>query len=123
MTDVDPKIQKVVENLKGKKAKVKTLSTMPENTKSSALNAKIKKDLEELTGANLSKVRVHTGGNAADCAKELGAKAFTMGNDIYLAKPASASDLGLLAHELTHVVQQGGGKMVAAIKGKALVSK
>jgi Domain of unknown function (DUF4157) len=116
-------VKQTVEDLKGKKAKVKSLEGKPEGTKEAGLPPAVKKALEEHLDVDLGKVRVHTGGNAADLCKELGAKAFTIGNDIYFAKPGDARDAGILAHELTHVVQQSGGRMPKEKDGKALTSK
>ncbi|MEE8295823.1 MAG: DUF4157 domain-containing protein, partial [Sphingomonadales bacterium] len=63
-------------------------------------------------GQDFSKVRLHTDAKAADMADSIRAKAFTLGNDIAFAKgafnPESKSGKQLLAHELTHTVQQGG---------------
>jgi len=119
----DP-IKKITAKLKGKKAKAKPLKTEPSGTKATKLPKDIAKGMEEAFGTDLSKVRVHVGGNAAEMCKELGAKAFAMGNDIFLAKPGDAKNSKFLAHELSHVVQQGGGKkMPKAKKGKVLVSK
>lgn len=124
MADPDPKITKVIEKLKGKKAKVKKISAAPENTKASGLPPKLKASLEAAFDTDFSKVRIHTGGNAPDLAKELGAQAFTIGSDIFLAKSSSSSNHQLLAHELTHVVQQNSGKVPRSTpNGKALVSK
>jgi hypothetical protein len=68
--------------------------------------------LEGHFGADLSGVRVHTDNGAATLNRELNAQAFTVGSDIFMAKgkynPGSAEGQGLLAHELTHVGQQGG---------------
>jgi hypothetical protein len=67
---------------------------------------------EERFGTDFGGVRLHTGGEAAALARGLDARAFTFGSDVVLG--AGESDLGgpegrrLLAHELTHVVQQGG---------------
>jgi hypothetical protein len=62
-------------------------------------------------GHDLSAVRVHAGPEAARAAAAVGARAFTVGPDIVFGsgQPAPSSDAGrrLLAHELTHVVQQG----------------
>jgi hypothetical protein len=119
----EDKLKKVLEGVDGKKAREKAIEAAPEGTKGKALNKDVKAALEEQFGANLSKVRVHVGGNAPDIAKELGAKAFTIGNDIYFAKPGDANDRELLAHELAHVIQQGGGRMPKEKDGKALTSK
>jgi hypothetical protein len=55
-------------------------------------------------------VRVHTDSQAAESAREVNANAYTVGRDIAFApgrfSPATAEGRGLLAHELTHVVQQ-----------------
>ena len=61
-------------------------------------------------GTDFSQVRVNTGGRAEETAKLLGAKAFTVGRSITFGAgqyaPASREGQRLLAHELTHVVQQ-----------------
>lgn len=62
-------------------------------------------------GADFSQVRIHTGSEAIQMSRELHAKAFTVGSDIYFNEGAYApqSDDGkhLIAHELTHTLQQG----------------
>lgn len=62
-------------------------------------------------GADFSGVRVHTGTYAKDFNQGLGARAFTVGRDIYFNSgeynPHSNTGKTLLAHELTHTVQQG----------------
>ncbi len=61
-------------------------------------------------GADLSDVRVHTGADASKTAKSLGAKAFTLGRDIVFGDnryhPESQEGQRLIAHELTHFIQQ-----------------
>ncbi len=68
--------------------------------------------METGLGADFSGVRVHTGAEAAGLNQELGAQAFTHGADVYMGagkySPSSSAGQHLLAHELTHVVQQGG---------------
>ncbi|HMQ46531.1 MAG TPA: DUF4157 domain-containing protein [Saprospiraceae bacterium] len=63
-------------------------------------------------GTDFSGVKVHTGSQAAAMNQSIQAKAFTHGSDIYFNEgqyqPGSSSGDHLLAHELTHVVQQGG---------------
>lgn len=63
-------------------------------------------------GADFSGVRVHTGGESNDLNRSLNARAFTTGQDVYFAdneyNPDSSGGQELIAHELTHVVQQGG---------------
>lgn len=66
---------------------------------------------EPRLGHELSNVRIHTGGQAAESARALNAQAYTLGNDIVFGSgkynPASESGKHLLAHELAHVTQQG----------------
>ena len=62
-------------------------------------------------------MRVHTDSNASGLSNELNARAFTVGNDVFFNRgqyaPESPSGKRLLAHELTHVVQQNtGGKSI-----------
>ena len=62
-------------------------------------------------GRDFSGVRVHTGGQAAESAKAIKARAYTHGQDVAFGEgeyaPESKAGQGLLAHELAHVVQQG----------------
>jgi hypothetical protein len=66
---------------------------------------------ESRFGADFGAVRLHDGVRASALSRSIGARAFTRGSHIYFAPGAldtgSSSGLGLLAHELTHVVQQG----------------
>jgi len=67
---------------------------------------------EERFGRDFADVRVHTGPAADRAARSIGAEAFTLGTDIAFANgnydPRSRAGTRLLAHELTHVVQQTG---------------
>jgi hypothetical protein len=80
----------------------------------SPLQQPVQRDMESAFGADFSGVRVHQGPAAADLNERVGAKAFTVGNDIFFRDGApDASSTGgqeLLAHELTHTIQQGGSK-------------
>lgn len=77
----------------------------------SPLSKDTKNEMESGFGTDFSGVRIHNDSNAAQMNKELGAQAFTNGNDIYFNEgkynPTSNSGKHLLAHELTHTVQQG----------------
>jgi hypothetical protein len=68
--------------------------------------------MESRIGFDFSKVRVHTDPRAAESARSLNAKAYTSGSNVVFAQgqydPFSAAGQSLLAHELTHVAQQGG---------------
>lgn len=63
-------------------------------------------------GHNFSQTRVHTSPKAAETAESINAKAYTSGKDIIFGSgqfaPGSLEGKKLLAHELTHVVQQKG---------------
>jgi outer membrane protein OmpA-like peptidoglycan-associated protein len=65
---------------------------------------------EPLFGRDFSQVRLHTGDRAADAARSIDARAFTSGNHVVMGageyQPSSSAGKKLLAHELTHVVQQ-----------------
>ena len=77
----------------------------------SSLPSKIQVQMEQGFGADFSKVRVHTDSDAVRMNKQLRARAFTYGSDVYFNRgefqPGSRDGKRLLAHELTHVVQQG----------------
>jgi hypothetical protein len=68
--------------------------------------------METRFGHDFSRVRVHTNAKAAESTQTLNALAYTVGRDVVFARqqyrPVTASGRQLLAHELTHVVQQGG---------------
>lgn len=72
--------------------------------------------LESAFGADFGDVRVHTGAQAAGLNDHLGAQAFTVGSDIFFRGDVPSATDPLLAHELTHVVQQRGGADVAQRK-------
>jgi hypothetical protein len=73
--------------------------------------------MEPRFGADFSSVRVHTDSEAAGMNRALNAQAFTHGRDVYMGEgkynPDSDTGKRLLAHELTHVVQQGGARAQA----------
>jgi len=58
-------------------------------------------------GADLTGVRVHSDPLAQQSSAAMGARAFAYQNDVFLGAGESPSDVKLMAHELTHVVQQG----------------
>jgi hypothetical protein len=83
----------------------------------SPLPEEVRADMETRFGADLSGVRVHAGGEAVQMNKELSAQAFTHGQDIYFGagkyNPHSETGKLLLAHELTHSLQQGAERRIA----------
>lgn len=78
------------------------------------LPAQTRSEFEAKMGADFSDVSVHTNSTADEGARSINAEAYTMGSDIAFAKgnysPDSREGRKLLAHELTHTVQQGGAK-------------
>lgn len=73
------------------------------------LSGSVRARMEPKLNADLSAVRVHTDGESSEAAKDLGARAFTVGSDVHFHagefQPGSKEGDKLLAHELTHVVQ------------------
>lgn len=72
----------------------------------------VKTGMENGFGADFSAVRIHTGAGAAQMSRDINAQAFTHGNDIYFNEgkfsPGTTEGKTLLAHELTHTIQQKG---------------
>ncbi|MCI0337075.1 MAG: DUF4157 domain-containing protein [Acidobacteria bacterium] len=73
-------------------------------------------------GHDFSDVRVHTTGRAEEAARQVNAQAFTIGRDIVFGvgryNPETQTGRQLLAHELTHVVQQSQASMPNQIMRK-----
>jgi hypothetical protein len=78
-----------------------------------ALDKGVRGQMESFFDADFSGVRVHTDREADGLNRQLNARAFTTGQDIFFKEgaynPGSSGGRELLAHELTHVVQQTGG--------------
>ena len=85
-----------------------------------ALDSNVQAQMGESIGADFSNVRVHTGSESNQLNEQLGAKAFTTGSDVFFRdgeySPGSSSGQELIAHELTHVVQQGSGAVPSGDK-------
>ncbi|WP_375470577.1 DUF4157 domain-containing protein [uncultured Nostoc sp.] len=73
----------------------------------------IRHPMEVAFGADFSGVKVHTDGQSDQLNRSIQARAFTTGQDVFFRQgeynPGSRGGQELLAHELTHVVQQNGG--------------
>lgn len=86
-----------------------------------ALDHSVRTQMEPAFKADFSGVRVHTDGQADNLNRSLSARAFATGQDIFFKQgeynPGSSTGRELLAHELTHVVQQNG----AAVQTKLTV--
>jgi hypothetical protein len=78
-----------------------------------SLDTDTRTDMESRLGADFSDVRVHTDSAAHDSAKDVGARAYTVGNNVVFQRdaydPSSHEGRTTIAHELTHVVQQRNG--------------
>jgi len=78
-----------------------------------SLPAPTRARMQSAFGVDFGQVRIHTDSRAADLNAGINARAFTHGSDIYFNRgeyaPESGEGRKLLAHELTHVVQQGVG--------------
>lgn len=74
------------------------------------LESSVRREMEQGIGADFSGVRIHTGAPASELNDSLRARAFTHGQDVFFNagefNPGSSEGRHLLAHELTHVVQQ-----------------
>lgn len=79
--------------------------------KGSSIDSSTQSFMNSRFGKDFSTVKIHTDNGAILLSRSLNAKAFTVGSDIYFNQgqyqPASSEGKQLLAHELTHVVQQG----------------
>lgn len=75
------------------------------------LNPNIQAQMEHGFGVNFESVKIHTDPGAVEASRQIGAQAFTTGNDIFFNSgkynPETGSGKKLLAHELTHTIQQG----------------
>jgi len=82
------------------------------NAPGQSLDAGTRAMMEPHFGHDFSNVRIHTGDKAAASARAVDAQAYTVGRDIVFGDgsyaPGQSGGQELLAHELTHVVQQSG---------------
>lgn len=74
----------------------------------SGLSDSIRGAVEPALGMSLENVRVHQDSKSDALARNMTAKAFTTGSDVFLRSDQSTSDQHLMAHELAHVAQQAG---------------
>lgn len=82
------------------------------------LDPATRRSLEPRFGYDFGGVRIHTGRRPDELSRSINARAFTRGSDIYFAhgeyQPNTPSGRRLLAHELTHTIQQGAVKPLGA---------
>lgn len=83
-----------------------------------------RREMESRIGFDFGHVRLHTDTRASDSAQALNARAYTVGSDVVFApgrySPQTTEGRHLLAHELTHVVQQTGGTRQGRAAGLAM---
>jgi hypothetical protein len=88
-----------------------------------SLDANLQQSMGQAMGADFSGVKVHTDSQSDQLNKSIQAKAFTTGQDLFFRQgayePSSRGGQELIAHELTHVVQQNGG----AVQRSTITSK
>jgi len=108
----DKKVHKKEDTSTGNLATPEVMGKVQALQGGAALPTKTNSFFESRLNASLSQVRIHNNSEAGQLATSLGAKAFTYKNNIVFNKgeynPESAEGKHLLAHELTHVVQQQG---------------
>ncbi|HEX7895891.1 MAG TPA: DUF4157 domain-containing protein [Terriglobales bacterium] len=88
-----------------------------------SLDGRVQSQMSSAFGYDFSGVRVHTDSKASTLSSNLQARAFTIGNDVAFAsneyRPGTLIGDALIAHELAHVVQQGGGNSISTPQRKA----
>ncbi len=87
------------------------------------LDPEISDRMERSLGSGFGRVRIHTDAESAATAETLNARAYTVGEDVVFGageyRPATPEGLRLLAHELVHVVQQGGAPATRGVPESA----
>ncbi|MEM7371311.1 MAG: DUF4157 domain-containing protein [Bacteroidota bacterium] len=102
------------EELQMKSAQLKKSSSQPiqRSAGGTSLPDNVQSQMEQSFGADFSDVNIHANSSSAP---EVGALAYTQGNDIHFAQgqydPGSSKGQELIGHELTHVVQQRAGRV------------
>jgi len=79
----------------------------------SPLTLPVRSPIERSLGVDLGPVRVHNSPDASAVVRAKGARAFALGSHVFLGPGERADDLPLMAHEVTHVVQQQSGGALA----------
>ncbi len=86
-----------------------------------ALDSTVQTQMSGAMGHDFSGVKVHDNAEADSLNQEVGAKAFTTGQDVFFKQgeynPSSSDGQELIAHELTHVVQQNSGQVESSGSG------
>jgi hypothetical protein len=114
VTGSQPGIQRVATEPRGHMNSAPTNRTLPGPGR--PLGSSLRGDMEQRFGYDFSQVRVHLGAVAEQSAREVNADAYTVGQDIVFGAgrfaPQTNEGRRLIAHELTHVVQQSGAPRI-----------
>ena len=90
--------------------------SLAQTNSGTSLDSNLRSELEPQFGHSFENVRVHSDTQADQMAKSINANAFTTGQDVYfregMFKPESGEGKKLLAHELTHTIQQSRGTSI-----------
>lgn len=117
-------LQREAEGADGPSSLPASVSTVMQSGGGEALPQSTREQMEGMLGADLRGVRTHTSAQAAHAAQDINAHAFTVGRDIYFGagqyQPDTRQGQHLLAHELTHTVQQADGR--GALQSDSLIS-
>ncbi len=112
-SSISPLIQKTAKSTTGEAPAAISKSLSGKQGGGQTLDHETQTFMSKSIGVDFSDVKIHTDGKAIQMNRQLNAKAFTHGNDIYFNQgqysPGSSQGKHLLAHELTHVVQQSKG--------------
>lgn len=96
-------------------------------TSGQSLPEPLRRNMEHRFGYDFSRVRVHSGAAAEASARDVGAKAYTAGNAIVFGaghnNPGNPAGQRLIAHELTHVIQQGNLGQTIPSHGPTLIQR
>ncbi len=96
------------------------------NSPGQPLDARTRATMEPRFGHNFSNVRVHTDAKAAESAHVVNALAYTVGRDVVFGTgqyaPETSAGMKLMAHELTHVIQQKGIENNSRIQYRLTIS-
>lgn len=107
--------------IQGKNLKNEKLQTKSTTSGSTSMPQDVLAKMENSFGTDFSNVNIHTNDQSAT---QMGALAYTQGNDVHFApgqyNPDSRKGQALLGHELTHVVQQRQGKVQPTKQGKGI---
>ena len=112
------------ENLNGGEASTNLESSIQSARGSGQpLDPNLQDKMGQAMGADFSSVKIHTDSQADQLNRSIQAKAFTTGQDVFFRQgaynPSSTSGQELIAHELTHTIQQGASRKQSDIAPKA----